>query len=50
LSSKTNDLHKEDDLLAIVMVFAARIYGKRASAVRRKVKAVLSEEPHEAAA
>ena len=49
-------MHKEptaelvDDLLAIVMVFAARIYGKRASAVRRKVKAVLSEEPHEAAA
>jgi predicted site-specific integrase-resolvase len=39
-----------DDLLAIVMVFAARIYGKRASVVRSKVKATLAEEPLEAAA
>lgn len=39
-----------DDLLAIVMVFAARIYGKRASVVRSKVKAALAQEAAEAAA
>ena len=39
-----------DDRLAIVTVFAARIYGKRASVVRSKVKATLAEEPLEAAA
>lgn len=30
-----------DDLLAIVMVFAARIYGKRAAKVRQDVETVL---------
>jgi predicted site-specific integrase-resolvase len=39
-----------DDLLAIVMVFAARTYGKRASAVRQKVKKALAEEQAELAA
>jgi predicted site-specific integrase-resolvase len=37
-----------DDLLAIVMVFAARLYGRRAAKVRSKVKAVLVEEQAEA--
>jgi len=39
-----------DDLLAIVMVFAARLYGRRAAKVRSKVKTVLVEEQAEVAA
>lgn len=36
-----------DDLLAIVMVFAARLYGQRGAAVRRRVAEVLRSEPVE---
>lgn len=36
-----------DDLLAIVMVFAARLYGQRGSKVRRQVSDVLNGEPLE---
>lgn len=39
-----------DDLLAIVMVFAARMYGRRSSRVRQGVKAVLEQEMEEIAA
>jgi len=39
-----------DDLLAIVMVFAARLYGRRAAKVRSRVRTVLAEEQAEVAA